>query len=230
MADFLNPLISATAGLCGVFLGGWLADRREREKRRSDFVERQLSEFYGPLMILRKQLSARREFREKLEPAIHKVWGRLIPEMRRVGVDEQRISELQTSALNNLSYDDQSYLKDVFLPDFREMLRLFKEKTSLAEPSTLPHFETLVTYVDAWELFLQKIIDGAVAIELVRPVDAKLTLFYTDLEGTHERLRREVIDIQSRKGWSEPLKTSCSRASALFSRMKKYLVAKVSRG
>jgi len=56
MIDFLSPLISAAAGLSVVFLGGWLTNRREREKRRTGHIERQLSELYGPLVTIRKQL------------------------------------------------------------------------------------------------------------------------------------------------------------------------------
>jgi hypothetical protein len=70
MADFLNPLISAAAGLGGVFLGGWLGDRREREKRRIDFITRQLSEFYGPLVSIRSEIRARGELRLKIGTAI----------------------------------------------------------------------------------------------------------------------------------------------------------------
>ena len=73
MVDFVNPLISAAAALGGVFLGGWLTNRREREKRRTDHIERQLSELYGPLMTVCKQLAARREHRQNIEGAIDKV-------------------------------------------------------------------------------------------------------------------------------------------------------------
>ena len=72
MVDFLNPLISAAAGLGGVFLGGWLSDRREREKRRTAFVTRQLSEFYGPLVSMRTEIRSRGELRVKIENAMKK--------------------------------------------------------------------------------------------------------------------------------------------------------------
>ena len=152
-------------------------------------------------MTLCKQLAARREHRQSIERAINKVWERLAPEMRRVGVDDQKIAQLLADQLNALTEDDKKYLGEVFLPDFREMLRLFREKMWLAEPSTVPHFGTIVEYVDAWELSLQGVINGAVAIELQRPTDAKLRQFYTDLEATYDRLRRELTDVQSRNSW-----------------------------
>jgi hypothetical protein len=211
MADFLIPFISAAAGLGGVFLGGWLTNLREREKRRTDHIERKLSEFYGPLMTLYKQLAARREHRQNVEGAINKVWERLAPEMRRVGIESQNISQDLASQLDALTEDDKKYLEEVFLPDFREMLRLFREKMWLAEASTLPYFETIVVYVDAWELSLRKVITGAVAIELQRPTEAKLRQFYSDLEATYDRLRRELTDVQGREGWSASFARVCQR-------------------
>jgi hypothetical protein len=211
MVDFVNPLIAAAAGLGGVFLGGWLTNRREREKRRTDHIERQLSELYGPLMTLYKQLAARREHRQNIERAIDIVWKRLAPEMRRVGVDDQQISQLRTDQLNRLTEDDKKYLGEVFLPDFREMLRLFREKMWLAEPNTVPYFGTIVEYVDAWELSLQGVITGAVAVELQRPTDAKLREFYTDLEATYDRLRHEITDAQSSNNWLTSITSTCQR-------------------
>jgi hypothetical protein len=54
MPDFVSPLISAAAGLLGVLTGGWITNSRERKKQRADHIERQLSEFYGPLITLYK--------------------------------------------------------------------------------------------------------------------------------------------------------------------------------
>jgi hypothetical protein len=153
-------------------------------------------------LTLRKQLAARREHRENIEPAINKVWERLAPEMRRVGVDDQKISQILADQLNALTEDDKKYLGEVFLPDFREMLRLFREKMWLAEPSKLAHFGTIVEYVDTWELSLRGAITGGVAIELQRRSDAKLRQFYADLETTYDRLRRELTEVQSGKLWS----------------------------
>lgn len=48
------PLISAAAGLVGVLLGGWLSDRRERQKRHADFIHfsRGLFRLWKALSIL----------------------------------------------------------------------------------------------------------------------------------------------------------------------------------
>ena len=45
--------------------------------------------------------------------------------MRRVGVDDQQISQLLTDQMNRLTEDDKKYLGEVFLPDFREIAASF---------------------------------------------------------------------------------------------------------
>jgi hypothetical protein len=63
VADFLNPLIAAASGLGGVFLSGQLTNQREQKKARTDFITRQLSEFYGRLVAIRTEIRARGELR-----------------------------------------------------------------------------------------------------------------------------------------------------------------------
>src|SRR6266436_7637701 len=102
MADFLIPLISAAAGLGGalggVALGGALTNSRERKKQRTDRIERKLSEFYGPLMTLYKQIEARRGHRGNIEEAIVKALGR----MPSGAIDNQELAQAITSELDAL--------------------------------------------------------------------------------------------------------------------------------
>jgi hypothetical protein len=53
--NWIIPIISAMAALAGAYLGGYVAYRREHEKRHSDFITRQLTEFYGPLVACRAE-------------------------------------------------------------------------------------------------------------------------------------------------------------------------------
>jgi hypothetical protein len=65
-SSILIPLISAAVVLISVVVGSWLTDWREREKQRREYITRQLSELYGPLLSLRRHVTARHEFREKV--------------------------------------------------------------------------------------------------------------------------------------------------------------------
>jgi hypothetical protein len=162
-------------------------------------------------MTICKQVAARREHRQSIEKAIDKNWERLAPEMRKMGATHQTISELLSSQLDRLTDDDKKHLEEVMLPDFCEMLRLFREKMWLAEPNTIPHFETIIEYVDNWELSLRGVTRGSVTIELQRATDAKLRQFYTTLEATYDRLRGELTDVQSGRAWLSFIASSLQR-------------------
>src|SRR4029077_10623521 len=63
MADWWSPLISAAAGLTGVWVGSSLTLARERKQRQYDFARRQLEEFYSPFCALREEIRAKGEIR-----------------------------------------------------------------------------------------------------------------------------------------------------------------------
>ncbi len=53
--------IPAASGLIGVTLGAWLSARREIKQRQLAFVERQLRDFYSPLLGIRNEIRMRAE-------------------------------------------------------------------------------------------------------------------------------------------------------------------------
>jgi hypothetical protein len=134
MADLLIPSISAAAGLAaglgGVFLGGWLADRREREKRRNDFVTRQLSEFYGPMLSLRTEIRARGELRLKIEKAIDQKHTRDLLEAGMSGDQNafERATDETLAPMLAVMRDEYKIFTDVSMPLYRKMLDVFREK------------------------------------------------------------------------------------------------------
>jgi len=58
-SSWLNPLITACAGLTGVSLGGWLGARRAREERRQAILREQLEKFYSPMVALVERIQRR---------------------------------------------------------------------------------------------------------------------------------------------------------------------------
>jgi len=119
VADFLNLLISAASGLGGVFLGGWLTNRRDQKKARTDFITHQLSEFYGPLVAMRAEIQARGELRLKIEKAM----------------DERHAQNLENLVeAGAIRRDEFEIFTDVSMPLYRRMLDTFREKIWLTEP------------------------------------------------------------------------------------------------
>lgn len=185
------PLLAFFGGFVGVLVTALLTTRRERRKQRNDFRERQLSELYGPLLSLRKHVTARYEFHRKIDSAIFRAADKRSPELRRIGVSDEQISAVTLSDLTKLTDHDRKALEEQFMPDYREMVKLFRENIWLSESSTRSHFEALFEYVVTWELFLQNVITGEVTRHLGQG-ESKVAPLYADIEQTHDRLREEL--------------------------------------
>jgi hypothetical protein len=146
-SSVLIPLITAAAGLIGVIAGSWLTDRREREKQRRDYITRQLSEFYGPLVSLRVETLIYPELRKKMNSAAERF-------------DEEKTSGTPPTgnALPEFMWivnDDLDILKNDLIPIYRRMVDIFRNHMSVAEPETRMYFPHLVKYVQMWEKVLE---------------------------------------------------------------------------
>jgi hypothetical protein len=188
VADFINPLIAAASGLGGVFLGGWLSGRREKSKRRIDFVTLQLSEFYGPLVSLRAEIDARSRLRLKLEGAMDQAH---MDGLLDAGRDAQRAEDVTDMAIPSMLMvmrDEDRIFKEVSMPLYRKMLDIFREKTWLAEPETRAFLPPLIEFVDVWERHILGTMPGELISE-INHTERNLHPFYDHLVATHDRLR-----------------------------------------
>jgi hypothetical protein len=192
-ADFLNPLIAAASGLGGVFLGGWLTNRREQKKARSDFITRQLSEFYGPLVSLRSEIGARGELRLKIETAIDEKHMRDLLEAGQYGGQNaiRQVTDENIPPMLGVMRDEYKIFTDVSMPLYRKMLDVFREKMWLAEPDTRQYLSDLIEFVDVWERHIRGTIPGEVVQE-IRHTEQNLYPFYDHLMATHDRLRDKL--------------------------------------
>ena len=178
MVDFLNPLISAAAGLGGVFLGGWLSDRREREKRRTAFVTRQLSEFYGPLVSMRTEIRSRGELRVKIENAMKKSKKTVFS-----ATTENELAEFMAK-----TQDEYKIFTDVSMVLYRKMIEVFRKRMWLAEPETREYLPQLIEFVDVWERRMRDAMPDEVVLAIEHS-EENLRSFYDHLATTHDRLR-----------------------------------------
>ncbi len=168
-ASILNPIVSALAGLGGVWLGGSLSDRREREKRHVDFITRQLSEFYGPLVSMRNEIQAR----DSLDKEIVTTDGRWS------GDEDSQFKERQITDFRTKT-----------IPSYLQMVATFREKMWLAESQTRLHFQNLSRFVDLMVRGSTGAISGEVYLKLKS--DEELQIFYNHIEETCDRLRQKL--------------------------------------
>jgi len=177
--NFVNALISAASGLLGVLLGGWWSDRREREKRRTDFMARQLTEFYGPLLSLRVQIQVYYEL------------------LKRMNLAADRFEKAKTSGASStgeglpeqmpVSEDDIPKLNEKLFPLYRKMIDIFQNNMFVADPESHLYFPALVTYVDSWERGLRDAVPGHAWI-VVGQSEGHLKPLYNHLEKTRDKI------------------------------------------
>ncbi len=189
----LIPLITALAGLGGVWLGGWLSDRRERNKQHTEFVERRLAELYGPLLSLHKEIRARSELRLKIETTVDaQHMTDLFEAVARDRDLVQRVTDEHIPGLLTMIRDEDKTFADVLMPLYRQMLATFREKMWLAEPETRGYCSALIEFVDVWERILRKAMPREVA-PAIGHTEQNLQPFYRHLEEMHDRLRNSLI-------------------------------------
>src|SRR5215472_2578446 len=138
--NFWIAVIPAASGLLGVFLGGWWSDKREREKRRTDFMARQLTEFYGPLLSLRVQTEVHRELLTRMDLA-----AKCFEASNATGTSPTGAGLPELMQVNG---DDIAKLKAVLLPLYRRMIDVFQNNMFVADAESHLYFPELVNYVN----------------------------------------------------------------------------------
>jgi hypothetical protein len=161
MADWWSPLISAAAGLTGVWAGSSLTLARERRQRQYDFARRQLEEFYSPLCALREEIRAKGEIRAEVSAAAGAAWtaafaGVIDPETKK-GISDERTPTLEKS----IAYDNEQLRREI-IPAFKRMCELFQEKLWLVEESTRKQYPVLMAFAEVWDRYLAQAVPGDV--------------------------------------------------------------------
>lgn len=171
------PLATLLAGYIGVRYGL----RQVRIEKYLEFIEKQLKEFYSPLLGRRKYIRAKSEFRLKVETISGKQWK----ENATKGIEQPVEFVDKEIEYNNKQFNEE------FLPMYREMLTIFKDNYWLAEPETRQFYNELVEYVEGWNRWKAK----GVTAETMREIghtEEKLKSFYEELEKRTDILRSEL--------------------------------------
>jgi hypothetical protein len=186
--------LAAVVGLAGVLIGAgltaWLAARRDRIQRRLAFIEKQLSEFYSPMVGLRSEIRMFSELRVKLQNEADAAWRRLTESVE-PGPESQALTATRFPEFKALIEHDNAQFNERLMPAYRKMVELFREKLWLAEDETREYYPMLVEFVDVWERWLS----GSLPYKLIERTghsETKLHPFYEHLEVQRARLRQIV--------------------------------------
>lgn len=184
--------VPAVSGLAGVTIGAWLTGRRERSQRRLAFVEKQIKDFYSPMLGLRNEIKMRSELRVRIHDTANTAWKDLCAEKHKISIEAvQELTRTHGPQFTKLIEYDNKQLQEELLPAYSQMAKLFRENLWLADPDTRTHYQYLIEFVGLWERWLANSIPGEV-IQRLGHSEENLKPFYEHLQQTHDALRCKI--------------------------------------
>lgn len=162
-------------------LGGYLSylfsKKQLRNQKKLEFIERQLLEFYSPMIGCVKEIRAKSKLRAEID---------------KIAISESKKTYyLEPEAYDSsIIYNNEQFTEEI-MPLYEKMSLLFTEKYYLAESETLNWREELFIFIDIWNRSLKKAIPRDVLSKLGHK-EEKLEPFYIDLEKQMKKLRNEL--------------------------------------
>lgn len=175
-------------------IGAWATRSVEIRRRRREFISKQLSEFYGPLLSTRVEIQAFIKQQNVNQAAANKVWQQNIRNALSVGgVEAVRCyRDSEREFYMNMIKDDNVRSRDVLIPAYRRMVEIFRDKMWLADPESRKYFYVLYSFVCSWEQYSRDSLPADVLKEIDQD-EEKLHRFYAHIEKMHDRLQGELV-------------------------------------
>jgi hypothetical protein len=162
---------------------------RDQEARQFILAQRQLEEFYSPMIGCLRRIRARSSLRLDLSKISDTAWQEICKEHPYPFLDHDNYFE---PFKKMIEYDNKQ-LRDEIIPLYEQMLSIFTQKYWLAFPSTRQWYSQLNTFVDLWNRWL----DRSIPTEVIQKMDhteENLKPFYEDLEKQLKELHMKLTD------------------------------------
>lgn len=172
----LPPVATLIAG----YLGLWYGLRQVERAKKLDFIEKQLKEFYSPMLGIRKEIETKSNLRVRVSKASHEVYREKIKE----GQPDYTVVKAE------IEYNNEQFRDELF-PLYKSMQTIFRDNYWLASKSTAAYYPKLVEYIEIWDRHFANAIEGEV-VEKVNHTEAVLHPFYNELETMLWKLQRQL--------------------------------------
>lgn len=156
-------------------------------KNHKDFIKKQITEFYSPMLGYKKRIRASGELRVELGHASGEAWRKLCERQPQPFLDSDKY---YSPFKKMIDYENEKFPKDL-LPLYDKMEKLFTENYWLANSDTKEYYGPFCRYVELWH----RDYDGAIPNEvhdIVKIEEEPLNPFYENLETTLEQLTAEI--------------------------------------
>jgi len=189
METLLMQILSALVGAAIVYVFGI---RKLSVQLRNAFIERQLAEFYSPIVGYRKRIRTKSELREKISDAANASWQDICAQYREANQIMHNHEELFAPYKAIIEYDNQQFREELMLL-YRKMLNVFTDKYWLADEDTRAYYQEFLEFVEIWERFLAEALPDDV-VKKIGHTENKLHPFYEHLEQKLSALQKEIKD------------------------------------
>lgn len=189
VADTLKFIVSVIAPVISGYIGVRYGLKQIKLQKQINLIEKQLDQFYSPVIGLHKEIKAKSEFRFKINELSTDAWKENARNIGRNGNAPEVVSMHKEIEYNNRQ------LKEEFIPAYNKMLDIFKENYWLAEPETKEFYTELVEYVEVWNRYLKDGLPVGV-LDKINHDEGKLKPFYEELENRTKFLRDKILKMK----------------------------------
>jgi hypothetical protein len=180
----LSPFWALLGALLGAYMGAQYGLKQLKLQKKLDFIERQLREFYSPLLGCHKELQAKSELRLRINNAVDEALEGLS--------EPSENHETKFKQYEKLTEYDHEQLRNELLPLYHKMLLIFRDNLWLAEPEDREWYPELCNFVEIWDRRLLNSIPPKV-IAKIGHTEERLKLFYQDLEKQIDVLQNKLL-------------------------------------
>lgn len=179
--DFVLSFKDSILIILGAMLGASLSAFHLKRFNKLALVERQISQFYSPMVGLRKRLIALDSVNRTVSRSAIANVGTIPAEIRSSQMTEQR-----EEFFRDIEYTNQQLTNDI-LPIYESMETIFQEQYWLAQESTRRHYEKFVAFVEKIRRDMQRALPENARQSLPRN-DEDLKEMYDDFEVQLDKL------------------------------------------
>jgi hypothetical protein len=188
LIDLAKIVLPSALTLLGGYLGYQYGVGQFKKQKKIEFVERQIREFYSPLIGCLNRIKAKSELRYEISKTSDPAWRKIVAQHPKPFLDHEKYFEPFEKAI---LYDNDQ-LRNELIPLYDKMVSIFSENYWLAEPETRKWYSELSRFVDLWHRWLDKTIPSEVIQEMDH-TEARLKPLYENLDVSLEKLQNTLI-------------------------------------
>ncbi len=171
----------------GSFLGYKFSNRQYKNQKQIEYIQNQISNFYSPMLALRKEISAKSLLRVTIHHESETAWA----EECKIGFKNDDIQNKMFEPYEKLIDYDNEQLHKELIPKYKKMFNIFNKYYWLAEPETAKWYDKLHNFIEIRSRFDKKSLPKKV-IKNLDFEEKHLYGFYSELEFRMNELKNKL--------------------------------------